>query len=535
MAISILSPWTLAVAVVGFVVYKATAGGPRRKLPPGPKPLPLLGNINDFPPPGAVEHEHWLKLKDQYGPVSSVTVMGMTLVFLHGAKETHELLELTSNKTSGRPTNVFANKMCGYESIILCLGYNDTFRHMRKLLHRELGTKTLSNRFRHFQEAEVNHQLVRTLHRPEKALEHYKTTAAATVLQMAYGYSIEPHQDDPLVESVDQMMTEFSQAAVPMAWAVDIIPALRYLPDGFPGAGFKQTAKRWRQSFLAAANTPYQFVKRQMVEGVHRECYVSNLIDQCKIDGDVRNLAPEDNHAIMWTATSLYGAAGDTTVITLRAFTAAMIKHPHVQRKAQEEIDRVVGAGRLPGWDDREQLPYVDAVVKEILRWWVVAPMGFPHVADEDIEYDGMLIPKGAIILPSAYWLLHDPEVYADPDDFQPERFLAPRSEPDPVQFAFGFGRRICPGRFFADSSLYLNIAQSLACFSYDKAVGKDGKEIDVDIRPKPGVLSYPTDYEFKVTPRSEERVELIKRVEVERPWQPSDAGSLETWTEGKA
>jgi hypothetical protein len=177
MAVFALSPWILAVAVVGLIVYKAVSSSPSQRklrLPPGPKPLPLLGNINDLPPPGAVEHEHWLKHKDLYGPISSVTIMGKTLIIIHDAKITHDLLELASIKTSGRPTSVFANQMCGYGNVIPSQGYTGTFRYMRKLLHRELGTRTLSDRFQHLQEAEVNYQLVRTLNQPEKALEHYK-------------------------------------------------------------------------------------------------------------------------------------------------------------------------------------------------------------------------------------------------------------------------------------------------------------------------------------------------------------------------
>jgi cytochrome P450 len=353
---------------------------------------------------------------------------------------------------------------------------------------------------------------------------------------MAYGYSIEPHKTDPLVERIDQVMSEFSQATVPMAWAVDIVPALRYLPDGFPGSGFKQTAKRFRSSFHAAANIPYNFVKRQMNAGVHRESYVANVLNQYAVNEESKGqLSAEDNRIILWTAFTLYGAAVDTTAITLYAFTAAMVKYPHVQRKAQEEIDRVVGSSRLPSFNDRSQLPYVDALFKEVMRWWSIAPMNVPHVADEDIEYNDMLIPKGSLILPSVYYLLHDPATYKDPGDFQPERFLAPRNEPDRTQIAFGFGRRICPGRYFADSSLFLNIAQSLACFNYEKAVDANGRVIEPVLRQKPGIMSYPTEFGYKVTPRSENHVELIRRVERERPWLQSDAGNLESWTEGKA
>lgn len=353
-------------------------------------------------------------------------------------------------------------------------------------------------------------------------------TAAATVLKMTYGYTTEPHKPDALVGLIDKMMTEFSQAAVPMAWAVDIIPALQYLPESFPGATFKKTARRWRKSIQATAYIPYRFVQRQMAAHTFQPSYVSTLVQELKNENDAE-LSREDEEAIIWTAASLYGAAADTTVITLTAFTLAMIKFPHVQRRAQDEIDRVVGSNRLPNFEDRDKLPYVNALVKEATRWWPIAPMGFPHTATADIEYDGMDIPKGAFLLPAVWWFLHDPDVYADPEIFDPDRFLEPRSEPDPATEAFGYGRRRCPGRFFADSSLYLNIAQSLAVFNIGKAVDKDGREVEVDVRPKPGILTYPTEFEYLVKPRSEAHAELVRDLERRHPWEEGDAGLLES------
>ena len=173
MAIASLVLWGI-VALVGYLVYQHSNQRAHRKLPPGPKPLPILGNIKDFPPDGTPEHEHWMKHKDLYGGVSSVTVMGMTLVIIHDQKAAHELLELNASKTSGRPTMVMANKLCGYESIVLCQGYTPIVRRYRKYLHRALGTKTSAAEVLQGQEIEVNRQLVRALKEPEKWLEHMK-------------------------------------------------------------------------------------------------------------------------------------------------------------------------------------------------------------------------------------------------------------------------------------------------------------------------------------------------------------------------
>ncbi|KAM3503498.1 hypothetical protein MY10362_004171 [Beauveria mimosiformis] len=154
--------------------------------------------------------------------------------------------------------------------------------------------------------------------------------------------------------------------------------------------------------------------------------------------------------------------------------------------------------------------------------------MGFPHTATEDIEYEGMYIPRGSLLLPAVWWFLHDPDVYADPERFDPDRFLTPRSEPDPRTEAFGYGRRICPGRFFANSSLFMNIVQTLATFSFANKVGKDGKEIDVNVEAKPGLLRYPAEFEFQISPRSGKHVALVEQFERKQAWEAGDAELLD-------
>jgi cytochrome P450 len=347
------------------------------------------------------------------------------------------------------------------------------------------------------------------------------------MLKMAYGYTIDSQKPDLLISMIERTLANFSRAAVPMGWAVDILPALRYLPDNFPGAKFKESARRWRKTLETSAYIPYRFVQRQVAADDHRPSYVSKMIEQLKHDGDGK-LSPEDEQTIIWTAASLYGAAADTTVITLSAFALAMLQFPQVQRKAQQEIDAVIGLNRLPTFSDREKLPYINAIVKEATRWWPVIPMGFPHKATESFHHEGLHVPKGAYLLPAVWWFLHDPAVYSDPERFDPERFLPPRSEPDPESEAFGYGRRKCPGRFFADAGIYLNIAQTLAAFHIGKAVDKHGKEIEVNVKPGPGILTHLATFDIRVKPRSARHVELIRQLEKQSSPEDSDVGLLD-------
>lgn len=152
-----------------------------------------------------------------------------------------------------------------------------------------------------------------------------------------------------------------------------------------------------------------------MNTGSYPESYLASLLEQA----DGRSTS-EDDLVIKWTAGSLYTGGADTvraisiesstdysnikqTVSALSCFYLAMALYPEVQKKAREELDRVLGPNKLPTFDDRDKLLYIEAIVKETLRWHPVAPMGIPHLCTEDDIYNGYLIPKGALILPNIW------------------------------------------------------------------------------------------------------------------------------------
>lgn len=239
---------------------------------------------------------------------------------------------------------------------------------------------------------------------------------------------------------------------------------------------------------------PYAFTEKQMLLGKDRPSYVSGLLEG---DPDAA-----EKKLIKYSAIALYGGGADTTVSALSFWFLAMTLYPEVQRKAREEIDRVVGGERLPRFEDRPNLPYIEAVVKETLRWLQVVPLCVPHTTDEEDEFRGYRIPKGSIVIPSIAWFSRDPSVYRNPETFNPDRFLGPNPEPAPQTFNFGFGRRICPGRNLADASIYLTIAQTLAVFEIKKMVdAKTGSEIDPEVAATPGLISHPTKYKCSITP----------------------------------
>ncbi|KAJ5648513.1 hypothetical protein N7490_004885 [Penicillium lividum] len=513
-----LAVLTAAVAVF-FIIRALISKQKLAPFPPGPKGKPLIGNLLDLPAPGKQEWQHWLRHKELYGPLSSVTALGQTLVIINDRQLAFQILEKNSAKHSSRPHLVFANELSGWGKAPVNQDNTSLLRTYRRAMARTIGTRASASKFDQLLIVETRRFLWRLLDCPQDFLQHIKTAAGAFVLKITYGYDIVPHGRDPLVSLADLALDQFSLAIVPGAWLVDMIPALKYLPEWAPGAGFKKTARYYLETVTNLVNHPFKFTKYKMSQKSHESSFVSELLSQ-----------GEDEDITKWAAAALYGGGADTTVSALEGFFLAMILFPDIQRKAQEEIDRVFGEPTLPTVADRERLPYIDAVVKETLRWHVVAPLGVPHRTDEDDIIDGFMIPKNALLLPNIWSFNHDPEVYPEPSEFRPERYLAEEgrdTEPDPHDTSFGYGRRLCPGRIVADTSLFLTIANTLATFQITKEIGQDGQEIEPPVDFTPGIISHPVPYKCKFSPRSEKHKALILEFERKTPFENSDAEAL--------
>jgi len=287
---------------------------------------------------------------------------------------------------------------------------------------------------------------------------------------------------------------------------------LRYLPDWFPGTGFKALAKEVREKYEIAIGGPIEYVKDAMKSG---EGFSPSIASNCFSRLDDHGETNPSEEIIRDVSGTMFVAAAETTRMVLQTFFLVMVLNPKVMEKAQEELDRVVGKERLPEFSDRDNLPYIDAVVKEILRWNPPAPVGVSSRVTEDDVYRGYFIPAGATVMQNIWAVCRDPSVYPDPEAFNPDRFLKDEKiNPlvfNPEDRIFGTGRRICPGRHFALQTVYLVVACVLSAFSIEPALGEDG----TPQVPKPefGGLTVRDPKPFKCTikPRSGDAIKLVK------------------------
>jgi len=154
-------------------------------------------------------------------------------------------------------------------------------------------------------------------------------------------------------------------------------------------------------------------------------------------------------------------------------------------------------------WEDRSSLAYIDAIIQETLRWHPVAPLGIPHATVNEDVYEGYYIPKGATILVNAWAMSRDPVNYPNPNEFMPERFLATENANKTPLFPFGFGRRVCVGRYVAEASLWAAIVNMLALFRFEPSPGCDLGENGENVIWTEGVTTHPK-FHCKITSRHE-------------------------------
>ncbi|EAU84014.2 cytochrome P450 [Coprinopsis cinerea okayama7 len=472
---------------------------PPAPFPPGPRRLPLLGNILDMP-----SSQEWLTFTEwgqKWGDITSISIFGQEIVILNSMKAAVEMLDKKSLNYSDRPVMEMGGELVGWKNALVLTPYGDRFRRFRKMFHQLIGTHASMAHFHSVEEEETQEFLRALLRDPSNFVQHIRQTAGAIILRISHGYRVKPN-NDPLVAVADEAMHQFALATAPGGFLVNLIPPLKHLPDWFPGAGFKQTAKEWRATINRMADEPYRYVKEQIAAGSAEPSFTSKFLEE-------PNLSEDREYDIKWSSASLYSGGADTTVSSIHALFLALCLFPEVHKKAQVEIDAVVGNDRLPTFEDRQNLPYINALVSEVLRWHAVTPTSVPHRVLEDDIHNGYFIPKGSLVIANVWNMLHDPRVYHNPMDFKPERFLGPTPEPDPRNACFGFGRRICPGRILADASVYISVAMLIATFNVSKAV-KNGEVVEPPLGQTSGTVSHPLAFECTIKPRSQKAIDLI-------------------------
>ncbi|KAJ6580667.1 cytochrome P450 [Mycena capillaripes] len=505
------STWTFIItfSVLGAGALRWKRNRAKLPLPPGPKQLPLVGNLFDIP--SEWQWETYLEWSKQLNSdIIYLNAIGTSIVVLSSMDAVKELLERRSSLYSDRPT-LHMLLLMGWDFSIGIMKYGDRWRSHRKLVHEAFNV-TAIKQFRPQVQAATHELLRRLVREPRDIMGHFRHMAGALIMDVTYGIGVHS-SDDPYIHIAKEALHGVSVASVPGAFLVDIIPALKYVPEWVPGAGFQRKAREWRKVTRDLMEVPFAEAKRKMVLGTSATSFTSLNLRNLDDSKDGAKVGREE--IVKASAANMYGAGSDTTVSALGTFILAMLANPEAQRKAQAEIDSVVGTGQLPDFADEDALPYVSAVVKEVLRWKIVTPIAIPHYLAVEDEYRGYRIPAGSVVVGNAWAILNDEEAYPEPQKFNPQRFLLDgKLNPairDPDVAAFGFGRRVCPGKHMAAASLWITIASILSTFNINKLVDEDGNTVEPSYAYCSGFISTPLPFECSITPRSSLAVEVVQ------------------------
>ncbi|KAH9478395.1 Cytochrome P450 monooxygenase 98 [Psilocybe cubensis] len=449
--------------------------GKRAPYPPGPKPLPLIGNALDFPSEKfAQNYADWAKKYDS--PIVHAESLGNHVVVLNKLEDAIELLEVRAKLYSDRPTLPIFPLM-GWDFNVALMPYGDMWRQHRRICQQNFNPQAV-RKYESLQTEKVQRFLRSLLETPQDFETHNKIFSVSLTTCMMYGYDIKS-VDDRVIEVAEEGNVIGGRLVVPGGSLINIFPFLKHIPAWFPGASSHKAAVECKKLTEEMMRIPTDFVKKSLAEGTAVPSLVTDFYERKYAVG----ASEEEEELIKNVAYTVYGAASDTTISASNTFICQMVLNPDVQRKAQEEIDRVVGSKRLPTFEDRKSLPYLEAIYREVLRFKPPIPISVAHAVTEDDHYKGYLIPKGTVVYPNIWAMSHDEEVYTEPFAFNPDRFFDENGKlnDDDRILAYGFGRRICVGKSVASTSLWLQMATTLACFTMSKAKDANGKEIEVD------------------------------------------------------
>ncbi|KAG2115720.1 cytochrome P450 [Suillus discolor] len=487
-----LSTATLALGISCVIALGVASGLIRRRvyplpLPPGPRPIPFLGNVLQLDTKRPwLTYTAWGKI---YGNIIRCRVLGIDLIIINSETIAQDLLDKRSANYSSRPV-FHANEKAGVALLTPMYPYGETLRQHRRIFHQVLKAEA-SVSYHEIYSRHANRLVVNLLGGTVDIQHYAEAYAGSIIVAVTYGHLAHGNESSYLTDA-HELVRIVKQIVTPEKAAMfTTFPFLEKLPSWC--FGVHSLIERSRELSQQLLNEPFDDVKAQVANGTASHSLISDFLSQPHDDAD------EDTMKAI--ALSVYSAGMETTATVLQTFLLAMVLFPDIQVRARAEIDQVVRHDKMPCLDDRASLPYIDAILREVMRWYPITPLGFAHATLDDDVYEGHFIPKGTTVMVNQWALSRNEDIFPDASRFDPSRHLTVDGKlKSPVvnHFAFGHGRRICPGRWFADNSMWTVIATILAVLRINHAKYSNGDKIEepkfttgLGIQPEPFYCSF--------------------------------------------
>ncbi|KAG2337203.1 cytochrome P450 [Suillus weaverae] len=477
----------LALGIPCIIALVVALGLTRRRryplpLPPGPRSLPFFGNaLNVDTDRPWLTYTAWGKT---YGKIIYSHILGIDLIIINSETTARELLDKRSNIYSDRPV-IRTNELAGLAFNTVLLPYGETLRRHRKIFHQVLRAE-VSVSYHEMYSCYANELVINLLNASSDLQQQTEVYTGSLIMAVTYGHPARGSEDPFLARAHELMDIGKHVATLERAAMFTAFPFLEKLPFSCFGGVFA-LMRRSRELSQQLLNEPFNEVKAQMANGNASHSLVADFLSHAHDD--------DDEGTMKAVALTGYLAGIESTSSALQTFLLAMVLYPDVQSQARTEINLAVRHDKMPCLDDRASLPYLDAILREVLRWYPLAPLGVPHATSNDNVYDGYFIPKGTIIMVNQWALSRDEDTYPDASRFDPSRHLTvdgKLKDPFVNHFAFGHGRRTCPGRWFAKNGLWMAAAAILAVLRIDHAKDSNGDRIEVKPEFSTGLLVHP-------------------------------------------
>ncbi|XP_073530116.1 cytochrome P450 2C14-like [Phyllobates terribilis] len=477
----------LAIVVILFLAnaFKNQKQENYRNFPPGPKPLPIIGNVltMDMSKP----YKTFMELSKTYGLVFSVQI-GMTkTVVLCGYEAVKDALINHADVFSDRPHAPVVRKLSNNNGVVFSNGEN--WKVMRRftlstLRDYGMGKKTIENKI--IEEAECLVQKLKSYgEKPFENLTSINAAVANIIVAILLSHRFE-YEDPTILKLIGLINENIRLLGSPWVRLYNSFPTLMALLPGPHRTIFGNN--REFQKFIRAT-----FTKQKKELDVNDQ---RNLIDAFlakQEEGKPESTEYYHNENLTVLVGNLFAAGMETTSTTLRWGLLLMMKYPEIQKKVHNEIERVIGSAQ-PQMEHRKQMPYTDAVIHEIQRFGDIAPTSVPHATSEDVTFRGYSIPKGTVIFPLLHSILRDKAYFEKPDEFYPEHFLDSNGnfKKSEAFVPFSIGKRSCAGETLAKMELFLFFTTLLQNFTFQPIPGAK-----LDLTPALGSTNSPKPFQI--------------------------------------